>query len=146
MESISSDVREAVENVFFNSPFVKHVGVKLHSIAPGRCEATLKLSSPHLQQLGRAHGAAITTLAGQAALGAATSLISVDEYVVSPEFKMNLFKPAFPGKLICKANVIQAGQSLIFVESDVFSCSDGVDQLVAKGSFTFIRSKLQQGT
>ncbi len=132
-------LHSAVERVFLESPFVQTVGIELMSVDEGVCEATLQLTDKHLQHLGRGHGAAVTTLAGQTALGAVTSILSGDEIAVSPEFKMNLFRPTFPGPLTAKAIVVKSGGLLVFVESEVFAEVQGSLEMVAKGSFTFTR-------
>ena len=132
-------LHSAVKRTFVESPFVQTVGIELLNVDEGICEATLNLTDKHLQHLGRAHGAAVTTLAGQTALGAVTTILSDDEIAVSPEFKMNLFRPTFPGRLTSKATVVKNGRVLVFVESEVFAEVQGNSEMVAKGSFTFTR-------
>jgi len=138
-------IQSRVARVFDEAPFVQLLEIRLEEVGPGRCRAAMTVSDKHLQHLGRAHGAAVTALAGQTALGAATSILSGEEQVVSPEFKMNLFRPAYSGLLKCEAKVIKSGRRLVFVESDVRSGEPEEEKLVAKGSFTFTRLEEHAG-
>ncbi|MDX1617203.1 MAG: PaaI family thioesterase [Balneolaceae bacterium] len=146
-----TEMQARVARIFDDAPFVQLLEIELEEVGRGNCSTAVRVSDKHLQHLGRAHGAAVTALAGQTALGAAATLLSDDEEVVSPEFKMNLFRASYPGRLTCRATVVKSGANILFVESEVRSEvaakreNAGKDRLVAKGSFTFMRLENRPG-
>lgn len=96
----------------------------------------LKLSEKHLATSISAHGGVIASLM-DGALGVA-SLVNVAErgkVVSTVELKLNFLAPAkVNDELLAKANVIQAGNRLIYTECTITN-QDNV--IIAKGSGTF---------
>lgn len=144
MRSANPNFSHRVAAMFSEAPFVAGMGIRLVSVEIGCCEASLALSSEHLQHLGRVHGGVITTLAGHGAAGAATSLIAEDRFVVAAEFSMNLLRAAEGGVLRCRSKVLKPGSTLIVTETEVWG--DRQDRyhrppgarLVAKATHTFM--------
>ena len=129
--------RARVGAMFTDAPFVHGMGVRLTGVEPGICEASLALTPDHLQHLGRVHGGVISTLAGHAAAGAATSLIAPDRYIVAAEFKLNLLRGAAEGTLRCRSEVLKPGALLMVTETEVWGGRREGGKLVAKATHTF---------
>ena len=132
-QSLDSDVRAGVVSLFTEAPFVAEMGIVPTQVETGVCHAELLVGPRHLQHLGRAHGGVITTLAGHAALGAA-STVSGPGGLVAPAFSLQLMRAVGPGPLTAKARVIKGGKKLIFVEVEIVA---GLD-LVATASYTLM--------
>ena len=135
----SENLRSAVEFVFDEAAFVGLVGIKLVEVERGKCVSRLVIEDKHLQHLGRVHGAALAALAGQTALGAAVSVVSQDEFVVCPDFKVSLLRGVNEGTLLSSARVIRAGKLLVFVEADIVAQNPDSKEPVLKASYTFTR-------
>ena len=56
--------------------------------------------------------------------------------ILTVEFKINYLKPAIGPFIICRSKVINNGKKIKVVEAEVFSVSNGIEKLVAKGLFT----------
>jgi len=123
--------RAAVEEIF-TAPFITGLGIRLVEVGPGRCETALTIEQRHHQQHGFVHAGVVSTLADHTAGGAATTLLSPGQLVLTAEFKINLLRPAGGERLTCRAEVIKSGKSLSVVESEVFDYVTGQPRLVAK--------------
>ena len=75
-------------------------------------------------------------MADHTAGGAAASLLSVGQYPLTAEFKINLLRPASGTDLTCRASVLKSGKTLSVAESEVFSHRGGSEILVAKALVT----------
>ena len=140
MKARNPDFETVARSAFSDAPFVSGLGIELVTIEPGRCDAGLDLTPNHLQHLGVVHGGVVTTLAGHAALGAAISFAESGASLVSPSFNMNLLRSAHEGRLVAEAHVISGGITLIVVEIEVHNLVADSRNLVAKASFTYVRS------
>ncbi len=58
--------------------------------------------------------------------------------ILTVEFKINYFKPAIGPLIICRSKVINNGKKIKVAESEIFSVSNGIEKLVAKGMYTQI--------
>lgn len=130
-------VRALVDSVFSGSPFVGHLGIELLDCGKGHCRAQLALRPELRQMTGYAHAGVVSTLADQCAGGAAMSLLSAEQTVVTVEFKINLLRPGLGDRLLCQATVLKPGRRLSIAESEVRAeRADGRSVLVAKLSAT----------
>ena len=59
--------------------------------------------------------------------------------VVTSEYKVNLLAPAIGDKLICRSEVIKAGQRQAVSRADVFAVRDGQERIIATGLATIAR-------
>ena len=139
MSNSSDTLFSLINSLFEDAPYVQLLGIKLAEIEKGKCISRLPLKEKHFQHLGRVHGAALAALAGQTALGAATSVISEDEYVVCPDFKVSLLRAATEGTLISSAKVIKTGKMLVFVEADIVEKGGNLNKPILRASYTFTR-------
>ena len=145
MTAKSEQLFPSVEFVFENAQFVDLVGIELVEAELGSCVSRLIIEDKHLQHLGRVHGAALAALAGQTALGAAVSVISSDEFVVCPDFKVSLLRGVSKGTLLSSAKVVKSGKLLVFVEADIVARGSESKGPVLKASYTFTRLQKREG-
>ena len=132
-KELEGEARAGVVRLFTEAPFVADMGIVPIRIEMGVCHAELQVGPRHLQHLGRAHGGVVTTLAGHAALGAATTIAGPGG-LVAPAFSLQLMRAVGPGQLIAKARVIKGGKKLIFIEVEIVAGAD----LVATASYTLM--------
>lgn len=137
------DFHKAIEQGFRDAPFVAHLGIELEDLGEGWCEASLELKGWHLQQTGVAHAGVISTLADHCAGAAASTQLAEGEHVVSIEFKVNFLRGARGERLLCRADVLKSGRTLVVVESQVYTEAAGRRTLIAKLTATMAVLKPQ---
>src|SRR5262249_60010824 len=100
------------------------------------CEAKVIGSELLRQQHGFIHGGALMTLADHTCGGAAASVVPEDREVITVENKVSFLRPASGPDLICRADVLRAGKTLVFVEAAITVGAKESQVLVAKASST----------
>ena len=136
MEPKNPDYRRLVYEGFARTPFVGELGIKFADCGPGWCESELSVEPRHLQHGGVVHPGVQATLAEQTAAAAASTLLDVDQFVVTIEFKVTLIRPAVGEVLLCRADVMRSTRSLAFVEAKVHSRREDREHLVSSLSAT----------
>jgi uncharacterized protein (TIGR00369 family) len=130
-----SDANNArVGQIFRDAQFIRLLGIELISFGEGWCESRVNVSPNLQQQHGFIHAGVLMTLADHTCGGAAASMVAEDRDVLTVETKTSFFRPASGSILLCRAEVLRAGRSLIFVEAEVKASED--NRLVAKASST----------
>lgn len=118
------------------SPFVRHLGIRLESLTPGRAVLHLPYQ-PSLATLGDVvHGGALASLVDTAAMAAAWSDTEVPEQLrgTTVGLTISYLAPAEGEDLKAEAGVIRRGRNLCFLEVEVRTASGSV---VAKGLVTY---------
>jgi uncharacterized protein (TIGR00369 family) len=118
--------------------FPAYCGFEVDQVAYGKFEASLKIGPDHRQQDGFVHAGVIATMADHTAGYAAYTTVSEEFRVLTIEFKINYFKPATGEAVVCRSRVISNGKKIIVSESEVFSISEGREQLVSKAMVTLM--------
>jgi len=127
---------DSVRSFFARAPFMVDLGVVPTAVSEGRCETELVLQQRHLQHTGQAHAGVVTAMADHTAGAAAQSVVKGGGVAITAELKASLLRPAVGSRLVCVGNVIKAGRTLIFAESDVFAVLGEQRTLVARLSAT----------
>jgi uncharacterized protein (TIGR00369 family) len=125
-----------VREIFQNAEFVRSLGIELTSCGRGWCETRVDVGPALRQQHGFVHAGALMTLADHTCGGAAASTVPEGRDVITVENKTSFLRPASGERLICRAEVLRAGKSLVFVEAAVMVESGGKRIIVAKASST----------
>jgi uncharacterized protein (TIGR00369 family) len=132
-------VMKRVTEIFRSAPFIQLLGIRCESVRENECVAVLDISAHHLQHLGIVHGGVITTLAGHAAAGAATSVLTDSEYVVASRFDAHLVASSREGQLRACARVIETTAKGFVVEALVQNQLPGGMREVGKLTFHLAR-------
>jgi uncharacterized protein (TIGR00369 family) len=127
---------ELVREIFANAPFLKTVGIELVECGAGTCTTRLTASPDIFQQHGYIHAGAVMTLADHTCGGAAATTVSETQDVITIETRVAFLRPATGSELTCRASVLRAGRTVVFVEAEVTGLRDGQPVLVAKASST----------
>jgi uncharacterized protein (TIGR00369 family) len=128
--------RSLVERIFENAQFVRSLGIELISFGKGWCETRATVSPLLLQQHGFIHAGMLMTIADHTCGGAAASTVAEDGDVITVENKISFLRPASGPALLCRATVLRAGKTLVFVEAEVMTESKEGRVVVAKASST----------
>ena len=136
MQATSGISREQLENALRHSAFANLLGAELLDFAPGKVSLQVHSRPDLCQHHGYLHGAGVGFMIDSGCAWAAASLVGD---VVTSEYKLNLLAPALGEKLICRSEVLKAGQRQAVCRADVFAVKDGVEKLVATGLATIAR-------
>jgi len=134
--SPSALTRERLEEALEHSPFAQLIGFELTDFAPGRIAMEVRPRRELTQHHGFVHGAVVGFMIDSACAWAAASLVGD---VVTAEYKVNLLAPAIGDKLICRSEVLKAGQRQAVSRADVFAVRDGQEKIIATGLATIAR-------
>jgi len=121
------------------------LGACIVHVAPGMVEIVLQASPAVSQQHGFIHAGALAAIADTAAGYAALSLMRPGVGVLTTEFKINLVAPAKGERVVAKARVIKAGRTLPVAQTDVFSETEGREELVALFTATLMAVEGREG-
>jgi uncharacterized protein (TIGR00369 family) len=122
----------SVASMFEKAAFIQHLGIRVVAAADGRCETVMPVRPEHLQQDGFVHAGVLATIADHTAGGAAGTLLTAEQGVLSIEFKINMLRPAKAAELSCRATVLRGGKTISVTESEVYAG----DKLCAKATVT----------
>lgn len=136
--------RMLVERIFQDARFVQSLGIELRGVGFGWCETKLKVLPEHRQQHGLIHAGVLMTIADHTCGGAAASTMPMDKDVITVEDNLSFLRPASGAVLICRAEVLRSGKTLVFVEADVFAEREGERVLAVKASSTLAVIPLAQ--
>ena len=113
--------------------FIRFCGLKASRIKKGFFEAQVLIGKNHRTQDNFIHAGLIATMADHTAGYAAFTIVSENLRILTIEFKINFFKPAYGNALKCRSKVINRGKQIIVSESKVYDVRDNSEKLVAKG-------------
>lgn len=125
-----------VQRIFENAEFIRSMGIELTSYGKGWCETRVSGSPFHRQQHGFIHAGVLMTLADHTCGGAAASTVEDHLDVITVDNKISFLRPASGSNLLCRAEVLRAGRSLVFVEAEVLDDRAEGRVMVAKASST----------
>lgn len=128
--------RERLEQALAHSTFAQLLGAELLDFAPGRVSLQVHSRPDLCQHHGYMHGAVVGFMVDSGCAWAAASMVGD---VVTSEYKLNLLAPALGEKLLCRAEVLKAGQRQAVCRADVFAILQGQEKLVATGLATIAR-------
>jgi uncharacterized protein (TIGR00369 family) len=127
---------EIITGFLPESPFVRHLGIRLESLTPGRAILHLPFQ-PSLATLGDVvHGGALASLVDTSAMAAAWSDAEVPGQLrgTTVGLTISYLAPAKGEDLEAEARVLRRGRNLCFLEVEVRTTSGSV---VAKGLVTY---------
>jgi uncharacterized protein (TIGR00369 family) len=103
-------------------PFSVLLGAELTRLDATGAVLELPLRAELLQQFGFAHGGVVGYLADNALTFAGATVLG--EAVVTVEMKINYLRPAIGERLIARAVVVSAGQTLAVTRCDIYALRD----------------------
>jgi len=125
-----------VTKIFERARFLKLLGIELVSFGEGWCEMKVQVRPDLEQQHGFIHAGVLMTLADHTCGVAAATLIEQGRDVITVENKISFLRPASGSEISCRAHVLRAGKTLIFVEAEVMTMRNNEPAIAAKASST----------
>jgi uncharacterized protein (TIGR00369 family) len=125
------EVAARVQASFDRQAFMRTVGARLVSIAPGQVVIEWPFSSDLTQQHGFLHAGVVAAVADSACGYAALSLMPPGAAVLSVEFKVNLMKPAAGELFRAVGRVVRAGRTLSVCAAEVQAHVAGKETIIA---------------
>ncbi|WJN58244.1 PaaI family thioesterase [Pseudomonas sp. SO81] len=135
-ETATGISRERLEQALQHSTFAQLLGAELLDFAPGRVSLQVPSRPDLCQHHGYMHGAVVGFMVDSGCAWAAASMVGD---VVTSEYKLNLLAPAIGERLVCRSEVLKAGQRQAVCRADVFAVKDGAEKLIATGLATIAR-------
>lgn len=114
------------------------LGLSLESVEPGRVLIHLPMSPAVTQQNGYVHAGVSATALDSACGFAGISLIPPEAFLLTIEFKLNLFSPARGDLFIAEGRVLKPGRSVTVTEGRLYTPERGHDRPVATMTATLM--------
>ena len=127
-------IRRLIETVN-NSPFPRHLPMKLVSIEVDRAVVACKIAPCHLQPFGIVHGGVLATLIDTATFWSVFMRLPQDAGLVNIDLKLNYLRPVSKGTITARGKCIRSGRSISYAEARV---TDAAGQLLAHGTSTLM--------
>jgi uncharacterized protein (TIGR00369 family) len=118
--------------IFERQSFMRMIGVRIATLAPGYCELELPYRDDLCQQNVYLHGGVVTSIADTSCGIASSTLLAPDAGILSVEFKYNMMGPAAGERFIARGRVVRPGKTLTVAESAVFAIKDGVETEIGR--------------
>ena len=123
---------------------MKHVGMELLEIKPGKVTGALEVKAYHKQQHMMLHGGVISTMADVVMGFAAYSLAKEGQGMVTSSLQIQFIKPGIGELIKAEATVVKPGNVLYYVECDIWSYEGKEKVLIAKAQSTMCTISLQK--
>jgi uncharacterized protein (TIGR00369 family) len=131
----------------YSQGFIADLGIEAVRYDKGYLEARLEILPRHRQQDQYIHAGVLAAMADHTAGYAAFSLVADDFRILTIEFKINFFRPAYGQSLICKSRILHQGGQVLVGESEVYDHQPEEDILAAKATVTLMavhRSRIKK--
>lgn len=125
-------------------PFVKSLGIACEEVRPGYAVARWKRDPQWLRPGGYLFGGGLMSLADAAIYMAILGQIGLRPMAVTIELKMNFLRPAIGGDVLAEAQVLKAGQRIVYGEVRLFM-ADARDKLIAHATCTYAMPDRERG-
>jgi uncharacterized protein (TIGR00369 family) len=120
-----------------DSPFVRHMGMRISALGWGTAMFELEAAAFRMQPFQVMHGGNLATLIDSATFWSCyLAMGSDDDGLASVDLKLNYLAPARLEPLRCEARLIKGGKTLLYAEGEV-RAPDG--RLLAHGTSTLMR-------
>jgi len=114
-------------------PFADLIGLVVTARDDGRARTELTIAPGHLNPHGVVHGAVLFALADTGMGAALYPSLADGESCATIELKLNFFRPAAQGTLVCDSTVVNRGRTIANLESRILL--DGKLVASANGNF-----------
>jgi uncharacterized protein (TIGR00369 family) len=118
-----------------DSPFPKHLPMRIVSVAWDGATVELDVAECHLQPFRIVHGGVIATLIDTATFWAAFGSVPEDAGLVNVDLKLNYLSAVRSGRLTASGRLVRGGRTIMYAEASIVG-SDG--ELVAHGTSTLM--------
>lgn len=120
-------------------PFAEHIGLRFTEQAAGRSRCELAIAPEHLNPHHVVHGAVVFALADTGMGAALYPTLGEGESCATIEIKINYFRPATKGTLVCETTLLNRGKTVANLESKVYLA--GTLVAAANGNYAILRRR-----
>ncbi|MGY1619964.1 PaaI family thioesterase [Geodermatophilus sp. SYSU D00691] len=129
---MSGGQEERVRRQFGRQGFMRLLGAELTEVRDGEVTVELDAGPQLAQQHGFVHAGVVTSALDTVCGFAALTRMDDGVGVLTAEFKVNLLRPARGPRLVVRAEVVQAGRTLVVCQARArMRQADGGEELVA---------------
>jgi uncharacterized protein (TIGR00369 family) len=118
--------------------FIADLGMEAVHFERGYLESRLTIQPRHRQQNHYIHAGVLAAMADHTAGYAAFTLVAEEYRILTIEFKINFFCPAFGRGLICQSRILREGKQIMVGESEIFDQRPEGATLSAKALVTLM--------
>lgn len=122
----------------YSQGFIADLGIEAVHYERGYLESRLTVLPRHRQQDQYIHAGVLATMADHTAGYAAFSLVPDEFRILTIEFKINFFRPAYGQSLVCKSRILREGGKVLVGESEVYDLRPDGEALAAKALVTLM--------
>ena len=126
-----------LERMYLKAPTNEYFRPEIR-IADGEAEVTLEVRPDFLHTAKGLHGAIYFKMMDDSSFFAVNSLVE-DVFVLTVSYNVHLLRPVSEGTIRGRGTVVHQSKRLFVAESEVL---DGNGAVIARGSGTFMRSKI----
>ncbi len=127
-----------LERMYLSAPVNKYYAPVIH-ITEGQAQVIIPVRDDYFHAANAVHGVVYFKLLDDSSFFAANSLVQ-DVFVLTASYNVYFTHPVSTGVMKATGRVLQASKRLIIADSIVV---DSEDREIARGSGTFMRSKIQ---
>jgi len=127
-----------LERMYLSAPINQFYAPEIH-ITAGQAQVCIPVRTDFFHAANAVHGAVYFKLLDDSAFFAANSLVE-NVFVLTVSYNVYFTRPVSEGVMKATGKVVQASRRLIIAESVVV---DSQENEIARGSGTFMRSKIQ---
>jgi len=124
--------------------FMKHIGMEILDLKPGKVTGALEVKAFHKQQYKMLHGGVIGTMADIVMGFAAYTLAKPGQGMVTSSLQIQFIKPGMGELVKAEAVVVKPGNLLYYVEANIWSYEGEEKVLIAKAQSTMCCIELQK--
>lgn len=128
-------IQELIQ-VVNNSPFPRHLPMRLSAVSLDRSTVSLFVEECHMQPFGMVHGGVLATLIDTATFWAAFLRLPEGCGLVNIDLKLNYLTPVRSGRLEAQGFCMRSGRTLSYTTASVIDGDGG--ELLAHGSSTLM--------
>jgi len=125
-----------LQRLLMGSPFIRHYGFRLHSIAPGECVLSVPFQDEFERPGGIVSGLVFMAAADVAMWLAIKTLLGSDDGCVTAEMKTSFLSAARRQGFRCRAKILKLGKRLVY---GVAECISLDRKLLTHHTLTYIR-------
>jgi len=128
--------KSALQRLLMDSPFIRHYGFRVHSIAPGGCVLTVPFQPVFERPGGIVSGLVFMGAADVAMWLSLKTLLGLDDGCVTAEMKTSFLSAAKQQDFRCRARILKLGKRLVY---GVAECVSLDRKLLTHHTLTYIR-------
>lgn len=132
------------------SPYFKHLSMKVTDMGIGHATVVMELTNQHLNPFGGVHGGAYASVLDTAAYWAVYCDVGADDGLITIDMKIDMLSAVSDGKLVVSGKRIKAGRTICLAESTIIDsngkcCAHCTSKMIVTQGLQTMESAIQFG-